>query len=152
MAMPRLFTTLSAAFCLATAACAVDDGNGEDPELEELEAEVGSLELTMGVFPPFDSSTHDSAHKIYLHGINQAGHVDMIVGNYTAGGNARTYDVEAFISGDCFGGGSASPPDLLPIFSEPVHRTLGPGETMFLRGDCELTVHEAQMFAFFTQL
>jgi hypothetical protein len=152
MAMPRLFSIFSVAFCLATTACAVDDVSDEEPELDELEAEVGSLRLTMGTFPPFDTSTHDSAHKVYLHGVNQADHVDMIVGNYTSGGNSRTYDVEAFISGDCFGGGSANPPDLLPIFSEPAHRTLGPGETMYLRGDCELTVHEATMVVFFTQL
>jgi len=151
MATPRLVSIFFVSFSLATTACALDEGGDEEPELDELEAEVGSLSLTMGTFS-FDLSTHDSAHKMYLHGVNQGDHVDMIVGNYTAGGNSRTYDVEAFIIGDCFGGGSASPPDLLPMFSEPVHRNLGPGETVYLRGDCEIGVHEAQMSAFFTQL
>ena len=150
MAMQRLSSTLSLAFCLATTACAIDDGS-DDPYIDELDVDVGSLDLTMGPFNR-DNSTHDSAHKIYLHGINQGDHVDMIVGNYTAGSNSRTYDVSAGIVGDCFGGGSASPPDLLPISAEPAHDILGPGETLFLRGDCELTVHEARMAVFFTQL
>lgn len=39
----------------------------------------------------FDLSSHDDAHKIYLHGVNQGDHVDMIVGNYTGMHEARMF-------------------------------------------------------------
>lgn len=149
MAMQRSFPTFLFSLTLAATGCAVDDAGDEEPALDEIEAEVGSLSLTMSTFD-FDLSTHDDAHKIYVHGVNQGDHVDMIVGNYTGGDNSRTYDVEAWISGECFGG--FGPRDLLPMFSEPVHLILGPGESVYLRGDCELSMAEARMSTFYTQL
>jgi hypothetical protein len=93
----------------------------------------GELWLSMSTSEKDRSST-DSGFKLYIHGVKYGTLsmlLDVIVGNYSSGGNARTYDVDIDTTVYCPGVGPSFPPHSLGFF---VNTALDAGESHTMKG------------------
>ena len=92
----------------------------------------GGLSLSMSTSDR-DKKSSDSAAKLYIHGVKGGTilpqSVTVIVGNYSSGSNARTYDVDIDISLRCPGLGPTIPPHTVSFF---VSLALDSGEAHYM--------------------